>query len=79
MRRMLDMEDLPIGARVRTPTGRVGTVVKHRGAESKRDHFQRVVVFVGPRPRDTVALQPHLLERVDKCPPEPGGERRIDR
>jgi len=26
-----------------------------------------------------VALQPHLLERVDKCPPEPGGERRIDR
>lgn len=79
MRRMLDMEDLPIGALVRTPTGRVGTVVKHRGAESKRDHFQRVVVFVGPRPRDTVALQPHLLELLDKCPPDHGRETRIDR
>lgn len=79
MKRMWDMEDFPVGTVVRTPTGRVGTVVKHRGAESKHDHFQRVVVFFGPRQRDSVALQPHLLERLDKCPAAQDTEGRIDR
>jgi hypothetical protein len=33
----LDMEDFPIGSKVKTPSGRVGTVVKHRGAQSRHD------------------------------------------
>jgi len=67
MKRMLDMEDFPVGTRVATPSGRTGTVTKHRGAESKFDHFQRItVVFDGGKRNDMVTLQPHLLA---KCPP----------
>jgi hypothetical protein len=59
---MLDVEDFPLGTRVETPTGRMGTVTKHRGAESKLDHFLRVTVLLdGPRQKDYVTLQPHLL------------------
>lgn len=61
----------PIGAMVRTPTGRIGVVTKHRGAASKLEHFQRVVVAFGPRGRDTLALQPHLLR------PVPGPAQRV--
>lgn len=68
MRRDLDVEDFPVGTRVMTPTGRVGTVIKQRGAESKLDHFLRVTVLLDEgRRHDLVTLQPHLLT---KCPPE---------
>jgi len=63
-----DIDEYPPGTRVRTPTGRIGVVEKTRGHESRRDHFLRLVVRIGPRPRDTVILQPALLERVDKNP-----------
>jgi hypothetical protein len=76
MKRMLDMEDFPVGTRVKTPSGRTGTVVKHRGAESKLDHFQRLTVRLDEGGRhDLVTLQPHLLT---KCPPEMADETRIE-
>jgi hypothetical protein len=57
----LDMEDFPIGLKVKTPSGRVGTVVKHRGAQSRHDLFQRII----DEPLgDSVALQPHLLRLI---------------
>lgn len=62
MRRDRDITDFPPGMRVRTPLGRTGVVEHSRGRHSKRDHFERVVVRLGPGPRDTVALQPSLLE-----------------
>jgi hypothetical protein len=68
VKRMLDMEDFPVGTRVRTPTGRIGMVIKHRGAESKLDHFQRLTVQLDEGGRhDLVTLQPHLLT---KYPPD---------
>lgn len=60
MKRMLDMEDVPLGTQVMTPTGRIGTVVKHHQS-SKLDHFQRIAVQFSADPRDGVVLQPHLL------------------
>ena len=76
MRRDLDVEDFPVGTRVMTPTGRKGTVIKHRGAESKLDHFLRVTVRMdGGSRHDLVTLQPHLLT---KCPPEPDLAPRIE-
>ncbi len=67
MNRLLDMEDFPLGTVVRTPSGRVGKVVKHH-TESKLDHFQRVSVQFGKNPRDGVVLQPQFLIIVDKAP-----------
>ena len=76
MNRMLDMEDFPVGTRVMTPTGRIGTVMKHRGAESKLDHFQRLTVQLDEGTRhDLVTLQPHLLT---KCPPEDLTQKTIE-
>ncbi len=76
MNRMLDMEDFPVGTRVMTPTGRVGTVIKHRGAESKFDHFMRVTVRLdGGKRHNLVTLQPHLLT---KCPPEKEPAQKIE-
>lgn len=66
-RRDVDADEFPIGIRVMTPTGRIGTVVKHQGHASKRDSFMRVIVRIGKRKRDLVTLQPHLLT---KCPPD---------
>ncbi len=75
MKRMLDMDDMPVGTRVMTPTGRIGTVTKHRGAESKQDYFQRVTVQLDNGTRhDLVTLQPHLLT---KCPPEDPTQKTI--
>lgn len=75
MNRMLDMEDFPVGTRVMTPTGRIGTVVKHRGSESKLDHFQRLTVQLDEGTRhDRVTLQPHLLT---KCPQEDQHQKTI--
>lgn len=76
MKRMLDMEDFPMGTRVTTPSGRTGVVTKHRGAESKLDHFQRITVLLdGKRKNDYVTLQPHLLT---KNPPDTVAEPRIE-
>ena len=59
-----DMEDFPIGAIVRTPSGRIGTVVKHRGAQSRFDLFQRIIIEFEDPIGDSVALQPHLLTMI---------------
>lgn len=76
MKPMLDMDDFPVGTRVATPTGKVGTVIKHRGAESKLDHFQRLTVRLdGGGRHDLVTLQPHLLT---KCPPEDQTQKTIE-
>lgn len=56
-----DMEDFPIGSIVKTPSGRIGTVVKHRGAQSRFDLFQRIIIEFEDPIGDSVALQPHLL------------------
>ncbi len=64
MKRILDMEDIPIGSKVSTPTGSIGIVVKHH-TTSKIDHFQRISVQFGKNPRDGVVLQPHLLTVIE--------------
>lgn len=64
MAQHLDLDDFPPGTLARTPSGRVGIVIKHQGAASKRDHFQRVVLHFGAGPRDSVMLQPHMLEAI---------------
>ena len=61
-----DMEDFPIGSIVKTPSGRVGTVVKHRGAKSRHDLFQRIIIEFEDPIGDSVALQPHLLTMIKK-------------
>lgn len=76
MKRDMDVEDFPPGTRVRTPSGRTGTVIKHRGMESKLDHFLRVTVRLdGGARHDLVTLQPHLLE---KCPQAQDATQRIE-
>jgi hypothetical protein len=61
-----DMEDFPIGSIVKTPSGRVGMVVKHRGAQSRHDLFQRIIIEFEDPIGDSVALQPHLLTMIKK-------------
>ena len=61
-----DMEDFPIGSIVKTPSGRIGTVVKHRGAQSRFDLFQRIIVEFDDPMGDSVALQPYLLTMIQK-------------
>jgi len=62
--RDVDVDDLPVGSRVMTPTGRIGTVVKHRGNESKLDCFLRVTVHIdGGGRHDLVTLQPKILKK----------------
>ena len=61
-----DMEDFPIGSIVKTPSGRVGTVVKHRGAQSRHDLFQRIIIEFEDPIGDSVALQPYLLTMIKK-------------
>jgi hypothetical protein len=74
--RDIDLDHYPPGTRVVTPTGRTGTVVKHRGFESKRDHFLRVTVKLDEGTKhDLVTLQPHLLT---KCPPEDQPKKTIN-
>jgi len=63
-----EIEDFPLGCVVRTPTGCIGVVVKHRYA-SKIDHFARVDVQFSANPRDGVVLQPKYLELME-MPPE---------
>lgn len=76
MKRDVDIDRFPVGTRVLTPTGRIGTVTKHRGAESKQDYFQRVTVQLDNGTRhDLVTLQPHLLT---KCPPEDPTQKTIE-
>jgi hypothetical protein len=77
MKTMLDIEDFPLGTWVRTPCGKIGKVIKSRGAESKFDCFQRIVVYFGGGARDTVVLQPHLLVKLDKHPADACCELKI--
>mgnify|MGYP000877083197 CR=1 FL=1 len=61
--RMIDIENIPVGAVVKTPTGRVGVVIKHLKGQSKKDAFDRVMVrYNGKNKRDLATLQPHLLK-----------------
>lgn len=61
----LGVDDFPVGSIVKTPTGRIGKVVKHRGAESRRDCYERLVIRFSIDPSDLVALQPHLVSVAD--------------
>jgi hypothetical protein len=63
MSQMLDLDDFPIGTLARTPSGRIGIVIKHQGAESKRDHFQRVVLRFNADPRDSVQLKARAMAK----------------
>lgn len=62
-----EIEDFPLGCVVRTPTGCIGVVVKHRYA-SKIDHFARVDVQFSNNPRDGVVLQPKYLVLMELPP-----------
>lgn len=64
MAQLYDMDDFPPGTLARTPSGRIGIVIKHQGAASKLDHFQRVQLHFGGGARDSVMLQPHMLEPI---------------
>lgn len=64
MAQQFDLDDFPPGALVCTPSGRIGIVIKHQGAASKHDHFQRVLLHFGGGPRDSVLLQPHMLRPI---------------
>lgn len=67
-RRDVDMDEFPIGCRVITPSGRAGTVIRHKGYESKRDNFLRVIVrYDGRDRRALVTLQPRLLRKVQRA------------
>ncbi len=68
----LDIDDFPVGVKVITPTGRLGTVTGYRGCASKHDNFERVIVRYDSRnKKDTVALLPSLLAVQDKNPAAP--------
>ena len=68
LRRDVDVEAFPPGTRVVTPAGRLGTVLRHKGRESRRDHFMRVTVrYDGGGPRDLVTLQARLLRKVQQA------------
>ena len=67
-RRDKDLDEFPIGSRVITPSGRAGTVIRHKGYESKRDNFLRVIVrYDGRDRRALVTLQPMLLRKVQQA------------
>lgn len=71
MDRLLDVDAFPVGTRVVTPTGRLGVVVAHKGAESKGDAHERCMVRYldrGGRDRATVALMPSLLKPASAGP-----------
>lgn len=70
--RDIEPDEFPVGCHVRTPSGRIGWVDRHRGDQSKRDPFIRVVVRFSRAPRDTVVLLPKLLQRLDKSPSTQG-------
>lgn len=64
-RRLRDVDEFPIGVLVKTPTGRLGVVVAHKGAESRDDRHERCTVRYhrgGGGDRDTVTLLPSLLK-----------------
>jgi hypothetical protein len=67
-RRDVELDELPPGTRVTTPSGREGWVEKCRGTHSRNDRFTRLVVRFSPEPRDTVILQAKLLTPIDKSP-----------
>lgn len=69
MNKDAEIEDFPLGCVVRTPTGSIGVVVKHRYA-SKIDLFARVDVQFSNNPRDGVVLQPKYLVLLEMPPPD---------
>ena len=67
-RRDKDLDEFPIGSRVITPSGRVGVVIRHKGYESRKDNFLRVIVLYDGRDRRAlVTLQPRLLRKVQQA------------
>lgn len=63
MIRPKDVEDFPVGSVVVTPTGRTGVVIAHKGYESRRDPFMRVMIKLdGGGRQDIVQLQPQFLK-----------------
>lgn len=74
-KRYLDVDAFPVGTRVKTPSGRTGVVIRHKGYESRHDNFLRVTVQMdGGNHHDLVTLQPHLLV---KCPEQEGSKGTI--
>lgn len=64
-RRDKDLDEFPIGSRVITPSGRAGVVIRHKGYESRKDNFLRVIVrYDGRDRRALVTLQPRLLRKI---------------
>lgn len=62
--RQRDVAEFPVGTPVITPMGHLGTVVAHRGAESKFDLHERCIVrYEGnvDKYSNTVTLRPCLL------------------
>lgn len=69
--RLRDVDEFPIGVWVKTPTGRLGVVVAHKGAESRDDRHERCTIRYhcgGGEDRDTVTLLPHLLKPASEGP-----------
>ncbi|RII84356.1 hypothetical protein [Neopusillimonas maritima] len=63
---LFEVEDFPIGSRVKLPSGRSGVVIAHKGYESKRDPFMRVMIKLdGGDRQDVVQLQPKMLRHFD--------------
>lgn len=62
-----DVDDFPVGSFVMTPTGRTGVVVAHKGYESRRDPFMRLLIKLdGGGRQDMVQLQPHHVRHADR-------------
>lgn len=60
-----DVDDFPVGSYVMTPTGRTGVVMAHKGYESRRDPFMRLLIKLdGGGRQDMVQLQPHHVRHV---------------
>ena len=63
--RDVDLDDFPVGARVITPTGRTGTVIRHKGWESRKDAFLRATIrYDGGGAQELVTLQPRFLRKI---------------
>ncbi len=58
-----DLDDFPVGTRVMTPLGRIGTVIRHKGWESKKDAFLRATVQYDGE-GEMVTLQPRFLRKI---------------
>lgn len=65
-----DVDDFPVGSTVVTPTGRTGVVVAHKGYESRRDPFMRLLIKLdGGGRQDMVQLQPRYVRHLGERDP----------